>query len=116
MKYFNKSFQISYGSKEYQENWEKVFQPQVDKKVLCLFWDKSPWSPERKAWSLHATEEDAKRFCGLFENTMLVERSELVMITKELYDKVYQKSDRKCGGGLFVRETDFISTQMELFK
>jgi len=124
MKYLNKTFHVSYGSKRYREGWERMFRPEMKSQVICLFWDESPWSDKEKAWSLHISGADAARFkqtykeivYDSFGDTISVERSELVMTTKEIYNKLCLKNGKKQEGGMFVEETDFVSTQMELFK
>jgi len=101
MKYLNKTFSVSYGSREYQKGWENIFGEKKNKKVLCLFWNKSNLTDNKETWSLHKTKKDADSFLNSFDKSMSVKERKWVLTTENLYNYL-QNVD-----GLFVYENDF---------
>jgi hypothetical protein len=102
MKYLNKSFTVSYGSKKYRDNWDEIFNPIMDKQVYYARWHNR--SGDRIRWSLHLTGKEAVAFRREYvkkNSDMYIVSCGWALTSDYIYDKV-----SNCAG-MFVNRKDF---------
>lgn len=102
MKYLNKSFTVSYGSKEYRDNWDAIFNPRMNKQIYYARWHNN--SDGSCRWSLHVSGKEALAFmreCDERNKTISVVGCGWAFTSDYLYNKVIS-----CAG-IFVHRSDF---------
>jgi hypothetical protein len=89
----------------------------MKEKVVCVVWSESSYD-NKKSWSLHLSEEDAKNSIKIFQGKCYDANGDAItpeeifwaLTSKEIRDKIGRM------GAWFVDESDFIKIQTELFE